>query len=88
MNIEVVDIFHSNKFISTERIEIDSYDKVKNDISLVWGLDSNRIDLVCYDLNEFKHFSQYNRPIKTTKDKKEMRISETYHLILYPKYIK
>lgn len=88
MEIEVVDIFHNNKFYSTERIELGSYSKVKKDVEVVWGLDSDKVELVCYDYEEFKHFSQYNKPIKTTKDKKETKLSDNYKLILYPKYIK
>jgi type I site-specific restriction-modification system R (restriction) subunit len=88
MTLETIDIFYNNRFYSTEIIEKDSYDKVKNDIEQVWGLDKHKVELVCYNHEEHKKFVDTKLPIKITKESKTIQISNTETKTIKPLYIK
>lgn len=88
MKLEKIDIFYNNKFYSTEVIEKNSYEKVKKDIEQVWGLDSNKVELVCYDYDEHKKFDELKGIVKVIKGEKVTTISPNLELKIKAIYIK
>lgn len=51
----IIDIFHNNKFVSTEIIDDNDIEKIKNDIEEVWGYDKQNLTFYEYNIEEVNH---------------------------------